>query len=331
MSAAASSKSAVEAEATSRRVEDSKFESPEAAGSDAEVDSDDSDDLDAVQPVARAQRSEGTAEALKPYAPPPGLEPLASTAPAPFDYDSLSKLANKPGVQLWAVRVPADFKPERLASLSVKPTPAASGSLTYKSTTYTLRAVAVRKPAPKETMANGVAHSTGKEVAAGGLVDALVHKEADDEGGEEMEGLKLLVPENGTGKLVISPMPISQHLVLVPILPPASGSLDFSSLAEPSASGTSSTKRKQPREAFRFRNRAYGFDTPGPSGGAGAAFLDNDSNDESVPVLAAATPKPKKEKKSKHEGEVDGEGKERKKKRKSEAGESHKKRKKVKE
>ena len=100
------------------------------------------------------------------------------------------------------------------------------------------------------------------------------------EGGEEMKGLRLLVPRfrkggklftGASGKmwrdrkanLSAAPIPITRHLLLAPTDAPEDSTRLNSGPAPPRP------KRHQPTELLKFRTFPSGFHTVGPGGGVG--------------------------------------------------------------
>ncbi|WVQ80259.1 hypothetical protein IAT38_002364 [Cryptococcus sp. DSM 104549] len=309
---------------------DSESESESGSESDG---SENSDDLENVQPrrgaggEAAPQRPGGK---LPKYQPPNGMSELKVTTAfvnSPFEWEAL---AAKKGVELWAIRAPRDLKPSRLSALNVtapKGSSPVSGSLKTKSQTYSLTAAGSSAPT------RAAVDAEGRQPTAGpGLVDAMdmgaggKGEEADlmrVEGGEEMEGLRLLVPRlKQSGKLFVAPMPITRRLLLTPDTPIApSSSTDptplpsFLSTSTPGATTSTASvhpdtvlpaKRQQPTHLLKFRNRTYGFDTPGP----GATVVREAETEEmeldgEAPAEADVEPavsSQKKEKKRKSDG-----------------------------
>lgn len=117
-----------------------------------------------------------------------------------FEWDAL---ASRPGIELWAIRAPRDLKPSRLSALSIpvpKKDEPLTGNLKTKSQSYILRTA-------------GFAGSSSSSKAGDqghGLVDSLGMGDGEgvdqlaEEGGEEMGGLRLLVPRvKEHGKLYV--------------------------------------------------------------------------------------------------------------------------------
>ncbi|EIW67912.1 hypothetical protein TREMEDRAFT_63800 [Tremella mesenterica DSM 1558] len=267
----------------------------------SEEDSDvESDDLEGIQPRRKANTngleapSRPTAPSGKrsqPYSPPSGMIPLNKTTEVSssiFEWDRLSKM---PGVELWAIRVPLDFKTSRLSSLSLSSptsTRPPSGTLKTKHTTYSLVTAGDIRPSSTAVNAQGRNPTAGPGLAEAMSmdVDGDLEKDMRGEGGEEMSGgMRLLVPRASDGKLFISPIPITRHLLLTPDpLPPPttdpavplpsylstpnpSQPLQPSSISSTplnAINGDKEIKRVQPLHLLKFRNQAYGFDTPGP-------------------------------------------------------------------
>ncbi|WWC58210.1 uncharacterized protein I303_100746 [Kwoniella dejecticola CBS 10117] len=306
------------------------------SSSSSEVDSD--ENLEDITPRRstktndRSAAQEKRGKSLKKYEPPIGMSELrvsSAFTSSPFEWDAL---ASKPGVELWAIRVPRDLKPSRLSSLQLqipKSTSASSsssvtGSLKTKSTTYTL------STAGTSVHTRAVVDQEGRQPTAGpGAVDSLrmdvdgqdVHSEMKVEGGEEMDGLRLLVPKiKAGGKLYAASKSITRKLILTPSLSPSQADqheneheheADLpavpSFLSEPKTSSaiTQDTelppKRAQPSHLLKFRNHAYGFTTPGPGPQAAAVkAMEVDDHPDIGAKGAEETETPdKKEKKDK--------------------------------
>ncbi|OCF45158.1 hypothetical protein I317_00960 [Kwoniella heveanensis CBS 569] len=308
-----------------------------AAAASADSSSDDSDssseeedsevDLEGIEPRRSSKKTTNPAQSLRAsktlsrYEPPVGMTELKATAAfvsSPFEWEAL---ANKPGVELWAIRVPKDLKPSRLSALSLtvprsshpsSSYPSSStngsaggevkGSFTYKSTSYTLTPAG----SSKRLKAHTVVDEEGRQPTAGpGAADSLTMDAGDEgelavEGGEEMEGMRLLVPRvKQGGKLFVAPLPITRRLILTPDITPSSAQTETginedptaapaavpsflsngsSTPIVPSSAPSANAKRPQPTHLFKFRNEAYGFNTPGPGPGSDAATT-NDRND----------------------------------------------------
>ncbi|WVR03544.1 hypothetical protein IAU60_000536 [Kwoniella sp. DSM 27419] len=325
------------------------------SGSDSDDSSEDEEDSDAdLENVTPRRNKEAAvpsggqkrAKALERYQPPIGMSELkVNTAfvSSPFEWDAL---ASKPGVELWAIRTPRDLKASRLSGMSVNvprsKTADVSGTFKYKSTTYTLSAAGSSKLHPTHATVD----EEGRQPTAGpGAADAMtldVDGAVDDdykvEGGEEMGGMRLLVPRiKQGGNLYVAPVQISRRLIITPDLPPAqpasTGELSSSnsepplpsflststSVVVPTAAPTLNGKRVQPTHLMKFRNHAFGFHTPGPGQtgtSAGAAGADVEMNDDAHASLANVAEtkeekagkegkKDKKEKRRKSEGKVD--------------------------
>lgn len=184
-----------------------------------------------------------------------------------------------------------------------------SGSLRLKSQSYKL------VPAGSSNPAHAKVDEEGRQPTAGPtLADAMaMDVDADEgelriEGGEEMEGMRLLVPKVQGGKLYIgacasavlieassltlsAPIPVTRRFMLSPDVPPPEPTTNdhplpsFLSTVVPNSTTTPTTlhpetalpkKRKQPSHLLKFRNHAYGFDTPGPPSETVAAVASND-------------------------------------------------------
>ncbi|WVF66116.1 hypothetical protein IAT40_000855 [Kwoniella sp. CBS 6097] len=337
-------------------------ESDSNSDSSSEEEEDSEADLEGIEPrrtskqiTNRAQSSGRSSKTLSRYEPPVGMTELKTTTAfvsSPFEWGAL---ANKPGVELWAIRAPKDLKPSRLSALSLtvprshsssSSTGAGSnassgdvkGNFTYKSTSYTLSSAG----SSKRTKAHTVVDEEGRQPTAGpGAADSLTMnvsaetgtgagagEEMGVEGGEEMEGMRLLVPRvKQGGKLYVAPLPITRRLILTPDIAPSSaqeqasasitddttttaGAAIPSFLANasstpivPSSAPSAKAKRPQPTHLFKFRNEAYGFNTPGPNANASAissAAGDGMDVDEArVAAVEHAEDKGKKEKEKK--------------------------------
>ncbi|KAJ9123179.1 hypothetical protein QFC22_001372 [Naganishia vaughanmartiniae] len=212
-------------------------------------------------------------------------------AASPFEWNAL---AAKPGVQLWAMRVPRNFKPEHLAQLqstsdSVKSSTGVLGTVKTSKMSYQLRVASThtsrpndgahipnieQHPAAQPSLADSMLlpnemsskmdvdgigkgpreqgdTNTSKEAAVKeelGVADLTVA------GGEEMEGLRLVVPDVRRNGLYMAPKKITKHLILAP-LPPQLGPTNESNVT--SIGGTPS-KRPQPLEKLKYRNLPFG-------------------------------------------------------------------------
>ncbi|WVO18390.1 hypothetical protein L204_106106 [Cryptococcus depauperatus] len=254
-----------------------------AAGSQSKDDSsnDPSESEDSEQNLENIQPKRNTKERTKSlaptgsydkYRPPVGMTELkvkTDFVKSQFEWDAL---AARQGVELWAIRAPKSLKPTKLSSLSI-PMPdkdqPLTGYLKTKSQSYTLR-----------TAGESSKQSTDEEgLDEQGLVNSLAKgsdakvEELAVEGGEEMSGIRLLVPRvKAHGKLYVAPMAIKRRLLLAP-------DLDFNSQVDERqreyistslttdvsfTSAVTTVKRLQPTSLLKFRNHAYGFDTPGP-------------------------------------------------------------------
>ncbi|TYJ54899.1 hypothetical protein B9479_004407 [Cryptococcus floricola] len=237
--------------------------------------SDDSeDDLENVKPkkskATDTRRSTAPSGSLPKYRPPPGMSPLeitTVTASSPFEWDALaSSASSNSGLELWAIRVPKELKPSRLSNLVIsapKEGKPLTGKLDHKGQKYILRTAGSSK--------NRTEKEEEREEA--GLVDSMEMgdgrgaEDKAEEGGEEMEGLRLLVPKaKEDGRLFVAPIPIKRRLLLTPDLTStleANSDPSLPSFLQPSENPQSS-KRPQPTHLLKFRNHAYGYDTPGP-------------------------------------------------------------------
>ncbi|KAL1407070.1 hypothetical protein Q8F55_006483 [Vanrija albida] len=250
------------------------------SGSDNESDaSADSDDLDsgaisvptsASAAASSSRRADSRGRSLARYQPPAGMEPVnvsVSFGSSPFEY---AALARKAGVELWAIRLPGDFKPSRLASLSVEAGGDVRGELVSHGKSYALT--------PAE----------------------------EGDGGAEMAGLTLLVPNVGAGgKLQRAPVKIARRLILAPRA--AGSKTDEDAYVAPAK-----IRRTQPAN-LKFRNCTVGFATPGPGAESSAAAA------AAAASLPPVSPK-KKSKEGKEKEPKDKDGK--RKKRKSEGGDA---------
>ncbi|KIR63609.1 hypothetical protein I314_03013 [Cryptococcus bacillisporus CA1873] len=255
-------------------------ESGSDAGTDSEsVDSD--QDLENVEPRRNkgketARKSIAPAGSFDKYKPPAGMTELGITTEfvkSEFEWDAL---ASRPGIELWAIRAPRDLKPSRLSALSIpvpKKDEPLTGNLKTKSQSYILRTAGFTGSSSSSKVGEqgqGLVDSLGMSDEQG--VDQLA-----EEGGEEMGGMRLLVPRvKEHGKLYVAPLPISRHLILTPDFSTESNFdaqtaepiLDFLNEAQQASSSSSSSappaKRAQPTHLMKFRNHTYGFNTPGP-------------------------------------------------------------------
>ncbi|XAO26606.1 hypothetical protein I312_105444 [Cryptococcus bacillisporus CA1280] len=255
-------------------------ESGSDAGTDSEsVDSD--QDLENVEPRRNkgketARKSIAPAGSFDKYKPPAGMTELGITTEfvkSEFEWDAL---ASRPGIELWAIRAPRDLKPSRLSALSIpvpKKDEPLTGNLKTKSQSYILRTAGFTGSSSSSKVGEqgqGLVDSLGMSDGQG--VDQLA-----EEGGEEMGGMRLLVPRvKEHGKLYVAPLPISRHLILTPDFSTestfdaqtAEPILDFLNEAQQASSSSSSSappaKRAQPTHLMKFRNHTYGFNTPGP-------------------------------------------------------------------
>ncbi|WWC66779.1 uncharacterized protein I206_100684 [Kwoniella pini CBS 10737] len=271
--------------------DDDASSSSSSSSSSSEVDSD--ENLENITPRRSTQNQstiqEKRGKSLKKYEPPIGmseLKPSSTFASSPFEWDAL---ASKPGVELWAIRVPKDLKPSRLSALQIqKPKSNSSsitGSLKTKNSNYTLSS------AGTSLHTKTVIDEEGRQPTAGpSAMDSLrmdiderdINEEMKVEGGEEMDGLKLLVPKfKEGGKFFTVSKPIIRKLILTPSLTQSNNQQSSnesneipsipSFLSEPIISSkiTQSIelppKRVQPTHLLKFRNHAYGFTTLGPN------------------------------------------------------------------
>lgn len=253
----------------------------------------DSEDLEGVTPRKRPREPAAInggkgvapkANRFSNYTPPEGMIPLEITSEmstSVFEWEALSR---KSGAEVWAIRVPGDLKHSRLSGLTVNllsrsgSRPKVSGSLKTKHQQYNLVVAGeVETPAT-------VVDAEGRNPTANqpGLKDALTmdidpaEQKLRGEGGEEMRGgMRLLLPKaKAGGRLFISPVPVTRHLLLTPEeLPhPSPKTADIDDPPIPSFLSTAATtipnglpKREQPTHLLKFRNAAYGAATPGPS------------------------------------------------------------------
>ncbi|WWC85886.1 uncharacterized protein L201_000753 [Kwoniella dendrophila CBS 6074] len=285
--------------------EDNDNDSSSSSGSSSsDVDSD--DNLEDITPRKSSKQKTNIPErrggSLKKYEPPIGMAELkvsSSFTSSPFEWDAL---ASKPGVELWAIRVPKDLKASRLSSLQISvPSSSSSsstsslsssitGTLKTKSTEYNLHTVGTDLHTKQIITSEGRLPQQGPGVAVdsmrmeidGGNNNSIEEREMKVEGGEEMDGLRLLLPKiKQGGKLFVSSKPITRKLILTPtnsIQQQTSTTTNEdlpalpSFLSEPSTTSSvikQSTelppKREQPLHLLKFRNLAYGYSTPGPS------------------------------------------------------------------
>lgn len=130
-----------------------------------------------------------------------------------FEWDAL---ASRPGIELWAIRAPRDLKPSRLSALSIpvpKKDEPLTGNLKTKSQSYILRTAGF----------TGSSSSSKAGEQGQGLVDSLGMGDGQgvdqlaEEGGEEMGGMRLLVPRvKEHGKLYVGesfPPPLHHSLL----------------------------------------------------------------------------------------------------------------------
>lgn len=117
-----------------------------------------------------------------------------------FEWDAL---ASRPGIELWAIRAPRDLKPSRLSALSIpvpKKDEPLTGNLKTKSQSYILRTAGFTGSSSSSKVGEqgqGLVDSLGMGDGQG--VDQLA-----EEGGEEMGGMRLLVPRvKEHGKLYV--------------------------------------------------------------------------------------------------------------------------------
>ncbi|KAL0243839.1 hypothetical protein I308_105101 [Cryptococcus tetragattii IND107] len=264
------------------QVDSASSGSDSESGSDARTDSEsvDSDqDLENVEPRRNkgketAKKSIAPAGSFDKYKPPAGMTELGITTEfvkSEFEWDAL---ASRPGIELWTIRAPRDLKPSRLSALSIpvpKKDEPLTGNLKTKSQSYILRTAGF----------TGSSSSSKVDEQGQGLVDSLGMGDGQgvdqlaEEGGEEMGGMRLLVPRvKEHGKLYVAPLPISRHLILTPDFSTestfdaqtAEPIPDFLNQAQQASSSSSAppAKRAQPTHLMKFRNHTYGFNTPGP-------------------------------------------------------------------
>ncbi|WVQ62598.1 uncharacterized protein L199_000744 [Kwoniella botswanensis] len=268
---------------------DSNSGSSSSSGdSESEVDSE--ENLENTMPNKKSSEVANTAaekrgKSLRKYEPPIGMTELrvsSAFTTSPFEWDNL---ANKPGVELWAIRVPKDLKPSRLSSLQLTLPSNTSGSITgslkTKSHPYTLSTAGTNIHTKTKVDEQGRQPTSGP-----GAIDSMrmdvdqsTPREMKVEGGEEMDGLRLLVPKvKEGGKLFVAAKPIIRKLIITPSIEQPSTST--SSIIEPALPSflsnpttdaaitqepaNTQTKRSQPTHLLKFRNLAYGFTTPGP-------------------------------------------------------------------
>jgi len=138
---------------------------------------------------------------------------------SPFEWDAI---ASKPNVELWAIRVPADvsyihtsglsdadkqLKTKYLSSLKIsRPTSSSStlGSLQTRSKTYNLVAAGQTHKVRQAVNSEGRVINAGPSAADVMRMDVDILDQDDlrREGGEEMEGMTLMVPRfSRKGKL----------------------------------------------------------------------------------------------------------------------------------
>lgn len=117
-----------------------------------------------------------------------------------FEWDAL---ASRPGIELWTIRAPRDLKPSRLSALSIpvpKKDEPLTGNLKTKSQSYILRTAGFTRSSSSskvDEQGQGLVDSLGMGDGQG--VDQLA-----EEGGEEMGGMRLLVPRvKEHGKLYV--------------------------------------------------------------------------------------------------------------------------------
>jgi hypothetical protein len=165
-------------------------------------------------------------------------------------------------------------------------------------------------------------------------------------GGEEMEGLRLVVPDVRRNALYMgksrlqkaggetltrhstAPKQITKHLILAPLAPQTQShgaSTDPATAPSTNADGTASTKRAQPLEKLKFRNLPFGatntttkaiVDRVDPQREHAVAQVKRKADLMEVDEEPAAPVKEKKEKKKSRKSEVAGESKEKKSERK---------------
>ncbi|WRT63761.1 uncharacterized protein IL334_000686 [Kwoniella shivajii] len=315
------------------RNHDEENDDASSSSSSSEVDSEDNiENVTSKRSQARVVANGKGGKSLKKYQPPIGMSELkvATTfQTSPFEWNSL---ANKQGVELWAIRVPKDFKASRLSSLSLSVPSSSStpitGNLKTKSTNYTL------STAGTSSHSHTPINEEGRQPVAGPGVDAVESMKMDDEklkveGGEEMDGLRLMVPQiTKGGKLFVAPKPITRKLILTPSISTSSTpneeqtsipsflSTSTSTTLPTSAQDQVPTKRSQPTHLLKFRNFTYGFSTPGPettiSHGMDIDGDDNNDRDIAEPnsdvkvntaLLESATKEKKDKKEKKRKGE----------------------------
>lgn len=155
-------------------------------------------------------------------------------------------------------------------------------------------------PAGHTSKTRTAVNSEGRDPTSGpSAVDAMRmdadHLDEEDlrrEGGEEMQGMSLMLPRlSKKGKLFVgtylpacssgfateqaAPKPITRHLILEPDTSSSATEMETSTLPSYLSTGhepvvqaptLGSTKRVQPTHLFKFRNNTVGINTPGPNG-----------------------------------------------------------------
>ncbi|KAK6905306.1 hypothetical protein I204_05253 [Kwoniella mangroviensis CBS 8886] len=323
--------------------DDDNGSSSSSSDSESEVDSE--ENLENITPNKKSSKVANTAaekrgKSLRKYEPPIGMTELkvsSAFTSSPFEWDNL---ANKPGVELWAIRVPKDLKPSRLSSLQLalpsNTSGPITGSLKTKSHSYTLSTAGTNIHTKTKVDEQGRQPTSGP-----GAIDSMrmdvdesTPREMKVEGGEEMDGLRLLVPKvKEGGKLFVASKPITRKLIITPSIDQPSTSTSSANepalpsfLSNPTTDqavtqepANTRTKRSQPTHLLKFRNQAYGFTTPGPEHTVVKSMdVDGQGQDDTAmePSSQVDTVDKVKDKKEKKEKE---------KKRKNETGDSPKK------
>ncbi|GHJ86179.1 hypothetical protein NliqN6_2581 [Naganishia liquefaciens] len=222
-----------------------------------------------------------------------------TVASSPFEWNAL---AAKPGVELWAIRVPRNFKPSRFADFQPSQDAESSkrgifGTVQTSKSTYQLRLASTqtsnpkdiaalpnmeRDPAARPTLADSLLlpSSTSAKMDVDGIGKGpreqgdsnTGHEAAVKEelgvgkvvavGGEEMEGLRLVVPDIRRNAMFTAPQKISRHLILAPVAPQdqaaASSDPAFPTFTSESTAPSVPSKRPQPLEKLKYRNLPFG-------------------------------------------------------------------------
>jgi len=325
----------------------------------SDIDEDMPDVADLVDRDSADQRGKGKRK-YPAFRPPHGMNELkvpVEFASSPFEWDQMSK---KEGVELWAIRLPMNFKPSRMKDLQLhippatttNPHPFPRGTLTTSKHRYTIAPAARTSLLPSELpsnhgampmLADTMAASTDPAAIGSGarapnegageererkeeLVDDLTRN-----GGEEMGGLRLVVPRMAKGgDLYMAPKPVSRHLILLPsedAAEPASDGMNLADLTDidPSdpclrplpiftSSGPISSqptsgaslvvpprgegKRPQPLDKLKYRNVPFGS---GLTKSSSERAVDRDG-DVSMITTATEQESPKKKKHKKDHG-----------------------------